>query len=60
MPIDQEYEFGAISPGATVNLYIYGYPQNLIGVHDAIPYEVYGGTAFTPLYAIKLSGGGPD
>jgi hypothetical protein len=51
------YNFSYIAPGATVGVYVHGYPANMAMVYSMTPYILDSGTAYTPIAAATLTQG---
>jgi hypothetical protein len=51
------YRWDYIDQNASAGVFVHGFSKHDVGAFSAIPYELGGGTAFTPLFDITLSQG---
>jgi hypothetical protein len=54
MPAMKVYNWSYIAPGATVNLYLHGFPNNWASTFSAVVYAL-SGQAYYPLGSINLT-----
>jgi hypothetical protein len=59
MPAMKVYRWSYIAPGATVNLYLHGFPNNWASTFSAVVYAL-SGQAYYPLGSINLTQGEVD